>query len=252
MIRTLWVWLIAFVFLVRYGIPILVRAARGSQRLPETCRQNPKRWSLRILRAAGVDVVLEGVEHLEATRPCVLVANHSSWFDVFALVGHLPVEYRFVAKKELESIPIFGRSWQACGHISIDRSDRSKAIQSLERVKEVMREARPAVIMFPEGTRSQTGELLPFKKGPFVLALQTGVPVVPAAIVGARDIMHKGDWRIRKGQVRVRIGAPIHVEGLEEKHREALGDAAYRAIAGLGQGAALDTAWWSSGETETN
>jgi 1-acyl-sn-glycerol-3-phosphate acyltransferase len=243
MIRSLWVWVTGVTTLVWYGVPIVWRASRRSGRLRCTCRENPAAWSRAIVRAAGVEVTLEGTEHLSTERAAVMVVNHQSWFDVFALTGYLPVDCRFVAKKELEGIPVFGPSWQACGHISIDRGDLQKAIASLQRAGEVMRTEHPTIIMFPEGTRSPTGELQPFKKGPFVLAIETGVPVIPTAIVGSRDVMAKGSWRIRPGRVRVRIGAPIPVEGLAMEDREALGRAAHDAVALLKQGAPVGGPW---------
>jgi 1-acyl-sn-glycerol-3-phosphate acyltransferase len=243
MIRSLWVWLTGIVTLVRYGVPIVWRASRRSAKLRCTCRENPAAWSRAIVRAAGVRVTLEGTEHLSTERAAILVANHQSWFDIFALQGYLPVDVRFVAKKELEGIPVFSASWQACGHISIDRSDLEKAIESLQRAGKVMREEKPTIIMFPEGTRSASGELQPFKKGPFVLAIETGVPVTPTAIVGSRDVMAKGSWRIRPGHVQVRIGAPIPVEGLTVDDREALGMAAHDAVQRLEAGAPLQGPW---------
>ncbi len=100
---------------------------------------------------------------------------------------------------------------RACGHIFIDRQDHTRAVESLEGARRALEETRPTIIMFPEGTRSATGELQPFKKGAFVLAIQTGVEVVPAAISGSRAVMRKHAWRIRPGTVRVRFGTPIPV-----------------------------------------
>src|SRR5690606_34911443 len=127
-----------------------------------------------------------------------------------------------------------------------------KAIASLERASEVVRTQSPTLIMFPEGTRSDTGALRPFKRGAFVLALQTGVPVVPAAILGSREVMPKGSWKIRPGRVLVRIGRPIPVEGLLHDDREALGQVAHRAVAALMEGAPVDAEWpWKARESGT-
>jgi 1-acyl-sn-glycerol-3-phosphate acyltransferase len=167
--------------------------------------------------------VLHDAEVIDPDRPQVLVANHVSWFDVLALAGHVPGPFRFVAKKELEGIPVFGPAWQACGHISIDRQDRARAIESLAVARQRLVEERPTVILFPEGTRSITGELRSFKKGAFVLAIQTGVDVVPAAITGTRAIMRKGSWRIRTGRtIHVYFGEPIPVKGYEMEERNEL------------------------------
>jgi 1-acyl-sn-glycerol-3-phosphate acyltransferase len=242
-IRTLWVALVSLVFTFWYGIPILVRARFGGKGLTAPCRTNPRRWAHRIIHAAGVDVTFEGAEHLVPGEGCVLVANHQSWFDVLVLTAYLPVDYRFVAKKELLGIPIFGPAWKACGHISIDRADLPAAIATLHKAGEAMHEDRPALIMFPEGTRSASGELRAFKKGAFVLAIQVGMPVVPAAILGVREVMPKGSWRIRSGSVRVRVGAPIAVEGLTHRDRDALTRLAHGAVARLKEGAPVAGPW---------
>lgn len=220
--RTLWTLLVASVSTVYHAARILVPAALGSPNFPRIAREQPRSWARSLLWAAGVEVELEGLEHLPPGRPAVIVSNHESWFDVFALVVHLPVDTRFVGKIELTRIPFFGRSWLACGHIAIDRSDRQRAIESLREAGESLRREGASVVMFPEGTRSPDGDLLPFKKGAFVLALQTGVPVVPVGVSGSRRIMPKGSWRIRSGTIEVRVGPPIPVEGRGEGARDAL------------------------------
>ncbi|MBW3535932.1 MAG: 1-acyl-sn-glycerol-3-phosphate acyltransferase [Gemmatimonadetes bacterium] len=222
MIRTLWVGLAAVVLTIWYGTPILFSRALRLDSLPDRCWDNPRRWARAILRAAGVRVELDGVEHLGEDSAQVLVANHESWFDVLALAGYLPVDYRFVAKKELARVPVFGPAWRACGHIAIDRRDQQAAIEALERARREVHDRPLTIVMYPEGTRTPDGELLPFKKGAFVLAIQVGVPVVPAGIVGARAVMPKGSFRIRPGTLRIRIGEPLQTEGLVMKDRDAL------------------------------
>ena len=220
--RTLWTALVAAVSTVYHAARILIPAAVRSPTFPRVAREQPRNWARSLLWAAGVKVEVEGLDHLPPGEPAIVVANHESWFDVFALVVHLPVDYRFVGKVELTRIPFFGRSWLACGHIAIDRSDRQKAIESLREAGESLRRDGAVVVMFPEGTRSPDGRLLPFKKGAFVLALQTGVPVVPVGVSGSRNIMTKGSWRIRPGTIVVRVGPPIPVEGRGEGARDAL------------------------------
>lgn len=233
MIGFLRVLLVALPSTVWYGVRILWAARRGGERAECACEELPRAWARSLLWAAGVKVEFDNVEVIDPERSQVLVANHVSWFDVLALAAFLPGSYRFVAKKELASIPFFGPSWQACGHISIDRSDRTAAIRSLAEAREKLERDHPTVILFPEGTRSPDGRLLPFKKGAFVLALQTGVDVVPAAIMGSREIMKKGSFLIYPGTVRIRFGDPIRVEGLEMGDRVGLTDTARAAVAGL-------------------
>jgi 1-acyl-sn-glycerol-3-phosphate acyltransferase len=245
MIRGLWVAFIAVLYCVLDGVPIVWRGWRRSSKAKCACRENPSHWARRVARAANMEVTLEGAEHLSCDRAAVLVANHQSWMDVVALLGYLPVDVRFVIKKELEKVPLFGACFKTCGHISVDRKDRQAAIESLQQAGKLMRDERPTIIMFAEGTRSPSGELQPFKKGPFVLALETGVPIVPVAIVGSRDVMRKHSLVVRPGPVRVRIGAPIAVAGLSIEDRDALTDVAHDAVARLKAGAPLEGPWGS-------
>jgi 1-acyl-sn-glycerol-3-phosphate acyltransferase len=194
-------------------------------RLPGTrtcCEVFPRFWSRVLLFLAGVRVEMDGMESVDWSRPTVVVANHQSWFDVFALAAYLPARYRFVAKQELARIPIFGKAWRSCGHIAVNRSDRSQAVASIEEAGTEIRDRRLAVIFFPEGTRSPDGRLQEFKKGAFVLAIQTGVPVVPLGISGSHAVMPKGSFRIRSGTIRIRVGEPIPVSGLSMSERDGL------------------------------
>jgi 1-acyl-sn-glycerol-3-phosphate acyltransferase len=122
---------------------------------------------------------------------------------------------------------------RSCGHVFIDRGDRSQAVGSLAAAKKSLEDRGPTVIMFPEGTRSATGELQPFKRGAFVLAIQTGTEVVPAAIFGSRHVMRKGSWLIRGGTIRIRFGQPISVAGLEVQDRAELTEEARSALLAL-------------------
>ncbi len=205
-----------------YGARILLEARRGQRADRALLDDLPRRWARLLLRAARVKVVLENAEVIDPERPQIVVANHSSWFDVLALTSGVPGPYRFVAKQELASVPVFGAAWQACGHIAIDRHDRRSAIASLAVARKRLEEDRPTVILFPEGTRSDDGELRPFKKGAFVLAIEAGVEVVPVGIVGSYDVMRKGSWLIRPGTVTVRFGTPIPAEGRALDGRDVL------------------------------
>jgi 1-acyl-sn-glycerol-3-phosphate acyltransferase len=211
-------------------------AYRKADDLLCVCDSAPRRWARFLLACAGTEVVLENAEVIDPDRPQILVANHVSWFDVLALAAALPGRYLFVAKRELEKIPLFSHAARSCGHIFIDRRDRSSAVESLETARERLDEENPTIIMFPEGTRSPTGALQPFKKGAFVLAIQTGVDIVPAAISGSRDVMRKHSLLIRPGTIRVRFGDPIDVAGLDLDDRNELTARAHGAVAALQAG----------------
>lgn len=233
MIRLLLILVVIVPATLWYGFRMMWAAFRQHPDLSCICDACPRRWARLLLRCAGVDVRFKNLDIVDPERPQILVANHSSWFDVLALTAHLPGRYLFVAKKELERVPIFGTAVRVCGHIFIDRHDRNRAVASLATAQERLEAENPTVIMFPEGTRSATGALQPFKKGAFVLAIQTGVDVVPACIHGARDVMKKGSLLVHPGTITVRLGEPITVEGLALQDRNELTVRAQVAVAGL-------------------
>lgn len=222
MIRSLFVLTAGAALTLGYAGWIVLTKLAGRPRTEAQCEAIGRSWSRKVLRVAGVRVRLEEVAPIDWDQALIVVSNHQSWFDVWALTAYLPARARFVAKEELARIPIFGAAWQACGHIAVNRGDRSQAVQSLDHAGERVREKKLAVILFPEGTRSPDGRLQPFKKGAFVLALQTGVPLLPVAILGSRHVMRKGEWRVRPGEIVIRAGAPIPVEGMDLRDRNAL------------------------------
>jgi 1-acyl-sn-glycerol-3-phosphate acyltransferase len=233
MIRFLVVLVVAVPATIWYVSRILWAVYRNAPDQRCVCDWVPKKWAQVLLRAAGVHVVLENEGAIDPDAPQIVVANHVSWVDVLTLAAFTPGRYVFVAKKEVENILYFGRAVRACGHIFIDRQDHQKALQSLEVAKKKLEDERPTVIMFPEGTRSATGELQRFKKGAFVLAIQTGAEIVPTAILGSRAVMPKGSFRIRPGTVTVRFGTPIPVASLELERRDELMKETREALAGL-------------------
>jgi 1-acyl-sn-glycerol-3-phosphate acyltransferase len=218
---------------IYYAIRIFWAVYRKGPNARCVCDYVPRAWSKMMLRAAGVRVVVENAEAIDPEVAQVVVANHVSWFDVAVLAAYTPGPYVFVAKKEVGRTPLFGRAVKACGYIFIDRKDRSGALQSLGIARRRLEEDGSSVIMFPEGTRSATGKLTPFKKGAFVLAIQTGAAVVPTAIFGSRAVMRKGSFWIRPGVIRVRFGDPIPVEGYTIDQRNELTEKAWNSLAQL-------------------
>lgn len=233
MIRAAWVLLAGALLTFFHASLVVLRSFRPRGITPCECENAARVWCRHILRLAGVEVRVEGAENLPRGEARIVVCNHQSWFDVFAIAAELPASVRFVAKQELGRIPIFGRAWQVCGHVSVDRADRASAIASLENAGQRIRDESLTIVMFPEGTRSPTGRLQRFKKGAFVLAIQTGVPVVPVAIHGTHRVMPKGSWKVSPGRVEIRIGEPIPVEGLGHQDRDrvaARGEEAVRRL----------------------
>jgi len=232
-IRTVWVYLVGAVATFWYAGTTVLRCYFWRRNLHWACDRAARRWAEAMLWAAGVRVVLEGVENLLTDAPQIVVSNHQSWFDVFALAAHLPVRYRFVAKRELEGIPVFGRAWKSCGHVSVDRGNREAAIEALDQAWREVHEDRLTMVLFPEGTRSPDGRLKAFKKGAFVLAVQGQVPLVPVAVLGSREVMAKGEMSIRSGEIRVRIGIPIPTAGATIRDRNRLLQECWDAIFAL-------------------
>ncbi len=234
MIRALWVALVGSITTVVLSSHIVLAEWFGWARtLERICWTHPRWWARSLLWASGVTVELVGVERLFGDSPKVMVANHESWFDVLALAAWLPVEYRFVAKKELEKVPFWGKAWLACGHISVDRRNHQAALGALERAQSSSHGQGITLVVFPEGTRSPDGAMLPFKKGAFVLAIQLAAPVIPAAVLGSRRVMSKNSWKIRSGTIRIVFGDPIHVDGLVYRDRDRLAQESRRAVAAL-------------------
>ena len=165
-------------------------------------------WGRLNLAAVGARVEYVDLDNATARQPCVYVANHQSNVDIWALIAVLPLHARFVAKASLFRIPVLGWALSASEFISVDRSDRAAAIRSLEQAAQKVRAGR-SVVMFAEGTRSCSGKLAPFKKGPFHLALRADVPVVPVAISGSGAVLAPRALRVRPGPVRVRFFPPI-------------------------------------------
>jgi 1-acyl-sn-glycerol-3-phosphate acyltransferase len=180
-----------------------------------------RQWISWIFASCGIRVEVEGLENAELRRPQIFMANHQSAVDIGALVKTLPVDCHFVAKRELAWIPFFGWALALSVGILVDRGNRARAVESLKRGAEKVRRGTN-VIIFPEGTRSATGELTAFKSGGFHLAIQAQVPIVPVTVSGSQRITPKRSLRVESGTVKVVYGKPILTEGLGVADREAL------------------------------
>ncbi len=180
-----------------------------------------KLWSRVNLFLSGVSVEVRGIEHIKKGQPYIVMSNHQSYYDVWALIAYLPLQLRWVMKLELREIPIFGLGCERVGHIYIDRSDSEKSHKSLEVAGEKIR-AGASVVFFPEGTRSPDSSMLPFKKGGFVIALAAGVPILPITVIGGRNILRKGSMRILPGKMQIIIHEPISIEGYTRETKEEL------------------------------
>ena len=186
-------------------------------------------WGKVALILGGVEIDVEGCEHIPTDRPAIFMANHQSNFDIPILYARLPIQFRWLAKKELFDVPFFGFAMKRAGYIPVDRANRKKAIASMAVAADKIRQGE-SVIIFPEGTRSPDGNLLPFKKGGFMLALDSGVPIIPVAISGSRDLMPKHKVRIQGGVVKLKFFPPIEIADLSSKDRDVMMTDAHDAI----------------------
>lgn len=173
-------------------------------------------WTWGVLKIAGVKLRVRGLEHLNPNASYIFMANHRSNIDIPTLVQTLRrFQLRLVAKKELAWIPIFGWALWTSKHILVDRADRSSVLTTLKRARDKLAKGI-SVVIFPEGTRGRPGTLLPFKRGGFVLAVQSRAPVVPVTIVGSAGILARKDWRLRPGEIDVIISEPIPIDQMKD------------------------------------
>ncbi|MEN9799762.1 MAG: hypothetical protein RL653_3459 [Pseudomonadota bacterium] len=178
-------------------------------------------WSRGLLRLGGVKLNVLGTENVDPARPTIYVSNHQSTLDIPALFAALPVNFRVVAKSQLRWVPFVGWYLWVARHIFIDRGNSRKAIASLDAAAARIRRGT-SLIMYAEGTRSEDLAVLPFKKGPFTLAIRAGVAVCPVTIEGTGKVMPKNSWRIRPGPVFVKIGAPMDAAAYGPSRRDDL------------------------------
>ena len=175
-------------------------------------------WSRSVTTFAGVKVVIENRATLVPEEPYVFMANHASSLDIWAVFVAIPRRLRLIAKKQLARIPIFGWAMWAGRFIFIDRGNGVAARRSIQEAGRRIRDG-DSVLVFPEGTRTRDGSLLPFKKGGFHLAIRAGVPIVPVALCGTRALMPRGSLLLRAGAIKVIIGQPIPTQGLSDEDR---------------------------------
>ncbi len=170
-------------------------------------------WARLVLLGGFVRLRAEGLDNVPRDGPVVFMANHESWLDIPALLAAIPVQVRFLAKKNLFAIPFFGWAIGAMGFIPVDRKNRSTAVKSFDEAAERIQRGR-SVLLFPEETRSRDANLLPFQRGGFLIALKAGIPVVPVGLQGPRRCLPKFSYLLRPGTIRVRFGPPIPTASL--------------------------------------
>ena len=178
-----------------------------------------RRWSRDNLWLSRARVEIEGLEHVDRARPQLYAANHAGLHDILSLAAHLPIQFRWVAKKSLFRVPFMGWHMRRSGYIPIDRDHPREAARSIMEAAHMIRGGVSA-IAFPEGTRSRTGELGRFHSGAFALALRAGVPLVPVAIEGSDRVIMPRTLQVNPGAiVRIQIGAPIDLSSYRQNEK---------------------------------
>jgi len=219
MIRTIFVWSCIVVATLVLGVLAFVSYLFDRKgRVGHSCARF---WGKIALLANGVKVRVEGMERLNGKGPYIFMSNHQGFYDIFTLLGHLPYQFKWLAKKELFSVPFLGWTMAAVGYISIDRGGTRDTVEAMNEAARKIRDGM-SVVIFPEGSRSPDGSIQPFKKGGFTLAIKSKVPIVPVAISGSRDIMPKDSLTARPGGIRMFVGHPIEIQSYSLKDREYL------------------------------
>lgn len=201
--------------------PTVVQATLGKL-TTESCDRRLDSWSRRLLEQARISVEAHGLDHLAPGETYVVMSNHQSLYDIPVIFQTLELRVRMVAKTELFKVPIWAQAMRAAGFVEVDRQNRHRAVESLDNARQAL-ESGTSIWIAPEGTRSDSGELLPFKKGGFHLALGTGARILPVSIDGTRNALVARGFNVTNGaHVRVTVHAPIDPKEFGRERRAEL------------------------------
>ena len=193
----------------------------------------PRLWARWLLWTSGLPISVKGLEHLEPGKQYIFMSNHASALDIPIALSILPGTVVFLAKQELFRIFFFGWSLRAMGSIPVNRSNSKEARESIDNALRILQSKDISLILYPEGTRTRDGNLLPFKRGVFFLALKSHLPLVPMAVKGSFDAMPPGSKFLFKKPIQVTVGKPIETVGLTDQDRNALLENAFKGIQSL-------------------
>jgi 1-acyl-sn-glycerol-3-phosphate acyltransferase len=179
-------------------------------------------WSRALLKISGVKAEVDGLENISPDGVYVFASNHASYMDTPVVLGNVPVQFRFLAKRGLFMIPFLGTHLQRAGHIPVFRGNARQNLKTLGMAAETVQKRGISLLIFPEGGRSQDGALRQFSEGAAYIAIKAGVPLVPLTLLGTRAVLPFGSGLPRPGRVRMLVGNPIPTEGLSLKCRDQL------------------------------
>jgi 1-acyl-sn-glycerol-3-phosphate acyltransferase len=176
-------------------------------------------WARVLLAVSGVKVRIKGLEQIDPNGSYIFISNHSSYMDTPVALAHIPVQFRFLAKRGLFQIPFLGQHLSRAGHIPVPREDARAAVKVMQRAAEVIQQKRISLLIFPEGGRSRDGNLRAFKEGGAYIAIKAGVPLVPLVMVGTRNVLPYGSGIVQSGEVTVHVLPPIDTTKFTLKER---------------------------------
>lgn len=181
-----------------------------------------RNWARTLLRVSGVRVRVEGLERIDPESSYVFLSNHLSYMDTPVELAHIPVQFRFLAKRGLFQIPLLGTHLRQAGHVPVPRQDPRAAVKTMQLAAETIQKKKISLLIFPEGGRSHDGELQRFKEGGAYIAIRAGVPVVPLVLIGTRAVLPFGEGAVRSGEVWLKVLPPIATTEMTLKERGAL------------------------------
>ena len=236
-LRPLLLWPVIGLLTVAFGVPALVAAflpPRG-----DWFTSFARGWSRSILRVAGIRVRVLHRDRLDRRTSSVVVANHESFADILVLFAILPMQIRFLAKRSIFRVPVLGWGIAAAGFVPVDRGEHAKGAAAVEAALARLQGGR-SVVVFPEETRTRDGQLLPFKKGAALLAIRSGLPILPVGLAGSRRILPRESLTMAPGLIVACVGTPIDVAGATSADRAAVTARAREAVAALREEAARE------------
>jgi 1-acyl-sn-glycerol-3-phosphate acyltransferase len=230
MLRTLWTAAVVIVVTIPAASAVLIIAmlSSASPRIERVIRL----WARAIVWAAGIDLRSEGVEKIDRAKRYILIANHHSYLDIPCIFAAIPQPIRFMAKKSLFSIPLFGWAIGRAGFIPIDRKNRRTAVKSFDLAVDRIRRGN-TIVIFPEEGRSHEPAMRPFQRGAFLLAIRSELPILPLAIDGTYEVLRVGAKRVTPGVVTIRVGTEIATSGVSVRSKDSLSEQARGQIEGM-------------------
>jgi 1-acyl-sn-glycerol-3-phosphate acyltransferase len=216
-----WIYVIPLIILSTASFGVVSFVISLFDRKPPRQLRVARAWARSLLQITGVKLTVEGLDRIQPGGNYVFVSNHVSYMDIPVVLGTIPEEFLFLAKSGLFKIPFLGTHLKTAGHVSVPQEDPRSSIKTLQRTAALLHDGR-STLVFPEGGRSETGELQEFKDGAAFLAIRAQIPLVPMAMIGMRQILKMHTLTFHRGAVTLRIGEPIPTAGMTTHQRSEL------------------------------